>query len=270
MGARIIKGIKVQVDGYIWDNVQAGKDLIAAKFDNILVVDGYEGTGKSEFAFQWAIIHSSGKFKESDVFYTSDQFQAWIMNAKKGDVGVWDEFVLSGMSTDALTKMQNVIIKMFTIMRSKGLTILLVIPYYFMLRKYFAIARTRALVHIYANGLERGYLKFYNYTQKHWMYIYGQKTWLYSPKINPSFKAHFWVWSDKFLDHNKINKIKDDALKSINEDDMSITLTPKLINQLQTNTKIEILIDQRNDINAYRMLQTFIKKLKDYKIEGMV
>ena len=209
MAAHTIKGIKVQVDGYVWDNVQAGKELIAAKFDNILCVDGYEGTGKSEFAFQWAIIQTNGKFTEQDVFYTSDQFEAWIGQAKKGDVGVWDEFVLAGMSTDALTKMQNVIIKMFTIMRSKGLTVILVIPYYFMLRKYFAIARTRSLVHIYANGLERGHLKFYNYHQKHWMYIYGQKTWLYSPKVTPSFKAHFWVWSDKFIDHTKINKIKE-------------------------------------------------------------
>ena len=258
MGAYTIKGIKVLVDGYVWDNIQAGKDLIAAKFDNVLCVDGMEGTGKSEFAFQWAIIQSDGAFSEKDVFYTAQQFEEWVSTAKKGDVGVWDEFVLAGMSTDALTKMQNTIIKMFTIMRSKGLTVLLVIPYFFMLRKYFAIARTRALVHIYANGLERGHLKFYNYKQKHWIYNYGQKTWFYSPKCAPSFKANFWVWSEKFIDHNKINLIKEEALKSINEKEEAITLTPK---------EVEIMplcfnnsFHSKNESANLRVANRFIKK----------
>jgi len=259
MAAKTINGIKVQVDSYVWDNIQAGKALIAAKFDNILTVDGMEGTGKSEFAFQWAIIQTNGKFTEDDVFYTAEQFELWINTAKKGDVGVWDEFCLVGMSTDALTKMQNVIIKMFTIMRSKGLTVILVIPYFFMLRKYFAIARTRALVHIYANGLERGHLKFYNYKQKHWMFIYGQKTWLYSPKITPSFKANFWVWSDKFIDHKKINKIKDEALKSINEEVMSVKLSPRELELLPyciTNT-----FNSKDQHAEWKVLNKFIKKL---------
>lgn len=266
MGVHTIKGIKVQVDGYVWDNVQAGKDLIAAKFDNVLCVDGMEGSGKSEFAFQWAIIQTNGKFTEKDVFYTADQFEEWINQAKKGDVGVWDEFVLAGMSTDALTKMQNSIIKMFTIMRSKGLTILLVIPYFFMLRKYFAIARTRALVHIYAVGLNRGHLKFYNYTQKHWIFIYGQKTWLYSPKLNPSFKANFWVWSEKFIDHAKINKIKEEAMKSINAETMSMKLTDKQIYALQNNIECTITVDQRKDKAEYNLAQKLLKKINDYPL----
>lgn len=261
MGSYTIKGIKVLVDGYIWDNIQAGKALIAAKFDNILCVDGMEGTGKSEFAFQWAIIQSNGKFTEEDVFYTGEQFEAWINNAKKGDVGVWDEFILVGMSTDALTKMQSSIIKMFTIMRSKGLTVILVIPYFFMLRKYFAIARTRALVNIYANGLERGHLKFYNYNQKHWIYNYGQKTWLYNSKVTPTFRANFWVWSEKFIDHIKINKIKEEALKSITETNESIKITPKTREYLQEHCELIINVTARQDKTAYnacRKTKSFI------------
>ena len=261
MGAYTINGIKVQVDGYMWDNVQAGKELIAAKFDNVLCVDGMEGTGKSELAFQWAIIQTDGKFTEKDVFYTAQQFEEWVNTAKKGDVGVWDEFVLAGMSTDALTKMQNVIIKMFTIMRSKGLTVLLVIPYFFMLRKYFAVARTRALIHVYVNGLERGFLKFYAYEKKHWIYNYGQKTWFYSPKVVPDFRAKFWVWSDKFIDHSKINEIKESAMKSINEKDEAIILTPKELETMEdnyTNT-----YNSRERPAEWRVSNRFIKKFQN-------
>lgn len=261
---KYINDIKIQVDGYVWDNVQTGKDLITNKFDNVICIDGMEGTGKSEFAFQWAIMQSDGKFKEKDVFYTADQFEEWIHQAKKGDVGVWDEFVLAGMSTDALTKMQNSIIKMFTIMRSKGLTVILVIPYFFMLRKYFAIARTRALVHIYANGLERGYMKFYNYQQKQWIYIYGQKTWLYNPKTIPSFTAHFKVWSDKFLNHDKINERKQQALKDITEELDYIKLTPKVVEYLIDYSNIDILVKKKDNATAYNTINKFKKDLERF------
>lgn len=143
-------------------------------------------------------------------------------------------------------------------MRSKGLTVLLVIPYFFMLRKYFAVARTRALIHVYVNGLERGYLKFFGYNKKHWIYNYGQKTWFYSPKVTPDFHARFWVWSEKFLDHNKINKIKEAAMKSITEKEEAITLTPK---------EVEILpfcfnnsFHSKNESAKWNVANRFIKK----------
>lgn len=266
MGAYTIKGIKVHVDGYVWDNVQTGKELIKANFDNVICIDGMEGCGKSEFAFQWAIIQTDGEFSEKDIFYTGDQFEEWVKKAKKGDVGVWDEFVLAGMSTDALTKMQNSIIKMFTIMRSKGLTIILVIPYFFMLRKYFAVARTRALVHIYANGLQRGHLKFFNYSQKHWIYNYGQKTWIYSPKVNPSFKANFWVWSEKFINHTTVAKIKQQALDSINSSMRKEDIAP-------TKKQAEAILDMNmsavydRDSSQYKALLRFRAKLSAFYVD---
>lgn len=260
MGSYTINGIKILVDGYIWDNIQSGKELIKANFDNVLIVDGMEGSGKSEFAFQWAIIQSDGRFTAKDIFYTTEQFEAWVENSKKGDVGVWDEFVLAGMSTDALTKMQNTIIKMFTLMRSKGLTILLVIPYFFMLRKYFAVARTRALIHIYTNGLNRGFLKFYNYNKKHWIYNYGQKTWLYSSKLKPDFNANFWVWSEKFLDNKVIMQLKEDAMKSINNEDKSYKLTPKEVEMIPLCFKNNFHSTKENA--AWALANRFIRKIK--------
>ena len=258
-----IKGISVYADRYMWENVQAGKELIKASFDNVLIVDGGEGNGKSEFAFQWAIIQSDGEFSEKDIFYTAEQFEEWVKQAKKGDVGVWDEFVLAGMSTDALSKMQNSIIKMFTIMRSKGLSVLLIIPYFFMLRKYFAVARARALIHVYVEGLERGYIKFYNYKQKHWIYNYGQKTWIYSPKVNPSFFCRFDVWSNKFLDFNKINKLKEEAFASINESIKKEDIVP-------TKTQARAILDMSlsaiydRDSSQYKALIRFREKLRKF------
>lgn len=263
MGNVKINGITVWMDDYIVENVEGGKELIAANYDNVLCVDGMEGTGKSEFAFQWAIKQTEGKFSEKDVFYTANQFEDWIKQAKRGDVGVWDEFVLAGMSTDALTKMQNAIIKQFTIMRSKGLTVILVIPYFFMLRKYFAVARTRALIHIHSKGLERGHLKFYNYNEKHYIYNYGQKTWLYSPKIKGSFFATFRVWSDKFINHSKIAKLKEQALQEIGADKDKTDIVPTK-KQAEAICGLNISQTFDHDSSPARLLREYRKKLQNF------
>jgi hypothetical protein len=87
-----------------------------------------------------------------------------VMNSKPYQCVLWDEFVLGGMSEDALTKMQRSLIKKFTMMREKKLYVGLIIPYIFLLKPYFAVARTRFLLQTYSNdGIDRGSFKFYNY-----------------------------------------------------------------------------------------------------------
>lgn len=198
-------------------NIEEIKDMIKLKFDGVLLIDGMEGSGKSELGKE-ICLKSDKTFSDIDVFYTVEQFEEWLENAPPGKAGLWDEFVLAGLSTEALTKMQNVLIKKFTMIRKKGLMIVLIIPYIFMLRKYFAVARTRCLIHVYTKGKTRGYFKFYNYQEKLWIYNYGQKTWLYSPKVKPSFEGRFSNWSSNYLDEEKIEIKKDEAIKSVGEE----------------------------------------------------
>ncbi len=80
----------------------------------------------------------------------------------------------------------------------------------------------------------------------------------------PSFKANFWVWSEKFIDHNKINEIKEAALKSINEDVLSIKLNEKQIYAMQNNIECTITVDQRENNAEYLIAQRFLKKINSY------
>lgn len=222
-----VKGKQVPFSPVLYNNVLALRKLVENKFDSVFVVDGMEGSGKSELAKQMCIIYNND-FCEKDVVYTADQFNQWLKTAKKGDICLWDEFVFAGLSTDALSEIQKVLIKQFTVMRSRRLAIVLVIPYFFMLRKYFAVSRTRFLLHTYTKGLKRGYVKFFGYTQKHLIYNYGQKTWLYSPKVKPTFSVEFDSWSDNYLDEALIEKKKQEALDSIEEDkNKKMWLTPR-------------------------------------------
>ena len=228
-------------------NIEEIKDMVQLNFDGIILIDGMEGSGKSELGKE-ICLKSDNSFSDKDVFYTVEQFEEWLEDAKPGKAGLWDEFVLAGLSTEALTKIQNVLIKKFTMIRKKRLIIALIIPYIFMLRKYFAVARTRCLIHVYVKGKQRGFFKFFNYQEKLWIYNYGQKTWLYSPKVKPSFQGTFSCWSEKYLDENKIEEKKDAAIKQVGED---------------KDKKQEII----NDLCAIIRLDwngTFVEKFKEY------
>lgn len=208
----LVRNGTLKMNKHLLSNIDEIIDMIRLKFDGVVCLDGMEGSGKSELGKQICLV-CDDSFNSKDVFYTVDQFEEWVETAKPGAAGLWDEFVLAGLSTDALTKMQNVLIKKFTMMRKKGLIVILIIPYIFMLRKYFAVARTRCLIHVYCKGKQRGYFKFYNYMEKQWIYNYGYKTWLYSPKMKPSFQGMFSVWADNYIDCDAIEDKKDEAMK---------------------------------------------------------
>ena len=150
--------------------------------------------------------------------------------------------------------------------RKKQLFIALVIPYIFMLRKYFAVARTRFLVHVYAVGKVRGFFKFYTYSQKMWLYNYGYKTWLYNPKLLPAFEGKFKGWAGKFLDDDKIQEKKDAAIRSLTDEQEVIKLTNNQIRCLQDFAEIKILVDQRQNFAAYKTLNRLQNRIKDYEV----
>jgi len=230
-----IKGNCVPFPMMLYNNLLGARKLIDNSFDVVFFIDGMEGSGKSELGKQAGLILNK-RFSESDIIFTPEQFRDWVLddNRKKGDVCLWDEFIFGGNTADALTNMQNMLMKMFVTMRSKGLIIILIAPSLFLIRKYFAIFRTRFLLHCYTKGISRGFCKFYNYTAKHQLVNYGYKTWLYSPKIKPSFTCKFSHWSGDFLDESKIELKKQEAINSLEDkNNKKLQLTNKEMEMLR-------------------------------------
>jgi len=264
-----IKGKTVNFDDNLHHNLQEVKDMINLKFDGVVLFDGMEGSGKSELAMQTCLVMDKS-FSDADVFYSVEQFEEWLDNAKPGKAGCWDEFVLAGLSTDALTKLQGIIIKKFTMIRKKALYIALVIPYIFMLRKYFAVARTRCLVHVYAIGKQRGYFRFYTYSQKTWIFNYGHKTWLYSDKVIPAFQGKFEAWSLDFLDDDKIQAKKDEALRTLGDEDNSIKLTPKVIEYMVIGNCLNNTFDRVEQKKEYNLINKLQVKLSQMPLPNNI
>lgn len=195
---------------------------VRKKFDGVILVTGMEGAGKTTFAsaiarfcdptFPGEPVTTTGWRSTDRIVFTIDQIMEAIDDAKPGQAILIDEAALSMISQDAGTEIQRVLIKKFITIRKKQLFIFIVIPSIFLLRKYFAIFRTRALIHTYCpDGLSRGYYKFYSYATKRKLYIYGVKEFNQQATA-ADFSGKFINTENYFYDPKEYEKKKDRAI----------------------------------------------------------
>jgi hypothetical protein len=225
-----IKGKTFRIDTVLQSNMNDCKKRIKLNWDNIFMVDGMEGSAKSTLSQMLAYYLSDGEFAIEDIVFTAEQFEQRITDAKPNTAIVFDEMVMAGLAGDAVTSMQRVLVKQFTLIRKKQLHIILVIPYLFMLQKYFALSRTRFLIHCYSpDSFERGHLKFYSYPKKNSIYTTGYKFWNYNAQIYPDFISRFDDYTGMFVDKEAYEQKKDDTIKRISEkqEKKDVVLTPK-------------------------------------------
>ena len=229
----VIKGIPVYIDGYYRSNMELMKLSARKKFDNVIIIDGMEGLGKTTLAINSAYYLTDGNFTLDDIVFTPKQFFEKVKKAKPGSAIVFDEFIMSGLSTDAFNRVQTDIIKILTVVRKKNFFIILVIPYFFMLRKYFAVARSKCLIHIYSpDGLTRGFFKFYNYSQKKTLFLKGKSDYKYNV-VEHSFHARFYdttTW--QIIDEKAYDSKKEEAISMIGMSDSQLTKLVKLQEKL--------------------------------------
>ena len=79
--------------------------------------------------------------------------------------------------------------------RQKNLFVIMVLPTFFVLDKYVALFRSRALIHVYECKKKRGYFKVYNQKKKKLLYLLGKATYSYSGakwSIKTRFKGRFY------------------------------------------------------------------------------
>jgi hypothetical protein len=196
-------------------------------WDGIFCVSGVEGSGKSSLA------QTIGFFVDPSlcidrIVFTPQELLRRIDESKEEQCIIFDEAVMGMMSQDASTALQNVLIKKFVTIRKKRLYIIIVIPSIFMLRKYFAIFRTRFLLHTFTpDGISRGLFKFYGYNTKRLLYIRGGKEFDQG-FVKEDFVGKFVNIEGYFVDPKEYDFKKEAAIASITaEMGEKKMLTPK-------------------------------------------
>lgn len=155
--------------------------------DWVIVIDGEEGVGKSVLAQQIAL-YLDPTFCLDDIVFTADQFIRKIKDIKttKGKVVLLDEGYNAANARASMTEANRSMIGLATEMRQRNLFIIIVLPSFFDLDKYFALWRCKTLFHVYFGENEeyRRYIVFpKNY--KKYLYLNGKKTYNYSKPKSP-------------------------------------------------------------------------------------
>jgi hypothetical protein len=220
-------GAKCEIDHNLKRRIDHDIKAVANEWDLVYGISGLEGSGKSKGLALSLVTYCCFKLQKrlslDNIIFTPEQFYDFVDKAKPFDVLFWDEFILGGSSEDTLSNIQRALKKKFTIMRSKRLIIVLVIPYFHMMSKYWAISRTRALIDcISPDGIERGNANFYGYAKKRFAYIHGKKIQTLEP-FKKDFALKFINLGSKeitgvdIIDWNAYEKKKQSSTKDLED-----------------------------------------------------
>lgn len=225
---------------YLDDNLKDLVDLCIRrqqkKWDNVLIIDGDERSGKTTLAKSIAYYysHTTGKeFSLKNIFFDPEEMLHFATDNKE-EVLIWDEAAFGGLSTQWQNKIQQKLNSMLMVTGKYRDFYIFIIPSFFRLNRYLAIDRSIGLIHVYSpDMLTRGHFTCYSKAQKTWIYNNNRKSESYGKNI--SFRGKFTVKNtDKIVDEDEYEAKKDAAIKKY--------LTETKMNKADKLTKLQYTI----------------------------
>ena len=180
--------------------------------DWVAVYDGEEGSGKSVLAMQHAKVLDPD-FNIDNICFNADQFIDRLKTAPKHSCILLDEAYNAANSRSALTEVNRAMVSVATEMRQRNLFVLIVLPTFFDLDKYFAIWRCRTLFHVYFDKKtgDRGRYVLFPKNSKKMLYLTGKKFYNYSKPHSPYPACRFR--HEYVINETDYRKKKADAFK---------------------------------------------------------
>lgn len=173
----------VYIDGWLKERLE-GKvklELLKKDKDYVMIIDGYEGAGKSVLAQQVGMcVDKNLNLKR--ICMNPLEFRGAILQANKGECVIYDE-ALGGLSArGSLSEINKILVTLITEMRQKNLFVIVVLPSFFLLERYVALWRAKCLIHVYEHKGKRGYWKFWGNRKMNNIYLMGKKSFTYNIK----------------------------------------------------------------------------------------
>lgn len=214
---------------YMDDRYKSKLDLMIKRMDgtddNIIVIDGDEGQGKTEEAMGTCYYISSKtgrKYDIDNIFFDLDKLIKFASSTKEQIIH-FDEAVLGLLVTKWQDKLQQKFITLAMVARKKKHFIVLCIPKFHRLPQYLIEERTIGLIHVYSrNNIEKGRFCYYTKKNKNALYLEWRRTKVKKYRDYRSFWGTFPIASTKIFtdEQNKhYDDKKDEAILAIGSDD---------------------------------------------------
>lgn len=158
------------------------------KLDSPLLIDGYEGYGKSNMAAAVAyyVHYKTGRpLSLNNVFFDAESMVEFALKTDQQIIW-WDEAALMGLSSDFQNKIQVALVKTLMVARKKRHFYIFNIPRFYRMREAL-IERCIGLIHVYArHEKEIGRFVYYKKNSLDTLYEQWKKT-----KRKPDYKFNY-------------------------------------------------------------------------------
>lgn len=185
----------------LWVNLEIMKGKIIHKHQNIVLISGTTGTGKTELAIQIAK-YLDPNFSIDDIYWDTESLVNIATSNEnqkpRGTVFMFDEAREGTQSINAMSETNRKMGLFLDTIRSRGYHILLLQPSFFLFQRQIAIYSSDFLFHVQKLGntdyldliikgktaeeigtsvepFTRGFVSVYNYEDKKKLYIKGKK-----------------------------------------------------------------------------------------------
>jgi len=174
------------IDPIIKEQIKDIKKAVTKKDrDFVMVIDGEEGSGKSVLAQQLAKGFDPN-FNINNICFNANQFMMRLKNSPKYSCILLDEAYNAANARASLTEVNRAMVGVATEMRQRNLFVIIVLPSFFDLDKYFALWRCKSLIHVYFDEEgDRGRYIIFPKTAKKYLYLNGKKFYDYSKPKSP-------------------------------------------------------------------------------------
>jgi hypothetical protein len=239
--------------------------------DNLVLIDGDEGTGKSTLASEicYYVAHKCKReFNLSRVFFDLDELMSFALRTKEQIID-WDEGALGGLSVEWWKKNQIKFLKLLMVARKRKHFFVICIPKFFKLSEYLVVDRSMALIHVYErNQLEKGRFIYFSKGRKERLWQDWKKSKFRNYKKLYNFHGSFPDAFAQIIDADEYDKKKDMAILSIDKDDDKIderTLRKRFIGMAVK--RMDILGIKLNQSVLCDIFDVSEKTLRAYKNE---
>lgn len=204
-----------------------------ANNDVVIIADGNEGTGKSNLLTVTCYLFSiklGREYSTENIYFDLDSMMK-DMQSSNEKIFHFDEAALGAMADDWQNKLQKKFRKLLMIARKRKHVLVMAIPQFWRLNRYFAVDRSKALLHTYLkDGMEYGNFVYYTIKGKEILYEEIKR------KRNPiayrsvfrkgkgaagalgCFIAKTNYEMEKLIDFKSYDKKKDEAIESLTEE----------------------------------------------------
>lgn len=240
------------LDGTLSQNLDIFARKIVKDMHFLILITGNDsvGNGKSTFATQigtyltWRInqLHKvNNTFDSKNMFFHSVELMKKSPDLPKLSVVVLDEG--DDLTTHGMKELAIRLKRYFRKCRQLNQIIILILPSFFELPRFYALARSHCLLNVkFADEFERGHFDFYGATKKKLLYMKGKRDWNYQAEkenfsgvfapsytflcknINEEIELYKKRKYEDMIDDNEEKEIDIDTIKTKVKKDMFLKL----------------------------------------------